>query len=110
MKITKFINEKDMISFIFDGELNCAYLIEDVTIFDFNGENVSENAEIEISTENELAIEIDFTAESGIYFVKKFHCAEHAIEFCQRNLSGEVRIGYLLFGLKWNENNFWGLL
>jgi len=107
MKITKF-DEKIMDSIIFDGESNCAYLVENVTVFDLDGEEISFDTEIEISTENELAIEIDFTEESGIYFVKKFHCAEHAIEFCKRNLSGEVKISYLLFCLKWDKSGFWG--
>jgi hypothetical protein len=107
MKITKF-DEKTMDSIIFDEKSNCAYLVEDVKIFDFNGEEVSfeTEVEIEISTENELVIDVDFSDENNVFFCKKFHCAEHAIEFCKRNLSGEVKVSYLLFCLKWDKGGF----
>ena len=87
---------------------NCAYEIIDAEILFFDGEDIGQNAEIAISNNAELIIEIDFDAKNGVSLVKEFHCVEHAVEFAQRNLSGTVRLGYLIFALKWDTFQFYG--
>lgn len=107
LEVTKFIDNDETISMIFHED-GCAYIVEGTELYDFEGNDVGMDAEIEISKENALAIEIDFNAKSGICFYKKFNCAEHAVEFCNRNLSGKVKIAYLLFALKWDDVDFYG--
>lgn len=107
LEVTKFINDGEMFSLIFDED-EVAFIIDNAEIIYFDGTNVGLDAEIEISKKGFLAIEIDFDSKNGIYFYKEFHCTEHAVEFCHRNLSKNVRIGYLIHAIKWDQINFWG--
>lgn len=84
---------------MFFHDQDCRFQIE-FEIMDFDSCWVDLTAEIDKN--NELLIEID--TEGKTYNLKrKFNCEQHALEFCNRNLSGELKLGYLLFGLKWDQ-------
>ena len=84
---------------MFFHDQDCRFQIEfEIMDFDFCWADLT----AEINKDNELMVEID-TEDNCYGFRRKFNCEQHALEFCNRNLSGEVKLGYLIFGLKWDQ-------